>query len=225
MPADFLPRVLNTQDIPDLRPTDPQPTFAPEGDFDKDGSTDIAISGLYTLKEGKKRYFLLVAGAEGRRFKQLFLEEYETPVFLHRPGSTGEADPGDQAFSATFCIECAQGQDFYWQKSTGRFRQVLWKEKTQRLKKMVQVPAKDVPPEEADKALRLIGGLKDVIDFTTKMSKEGRTFGVRVEYADEKKPSQYRVKIYEKRQGEEKIYDDILVDLEKMVVLHRKTKR
>lgn len=227
VPADNLPRLLNSQDVPSLKPTDPQPVFAPEGDFNHDGSTDIAISGLYTLKENGKRYFLLVATVQGLgRYKKLFFEDYDTPVFLHKAGTTGEADPGDQAFSMTFCADCAQGTDFYWDKKTSRFRSEPWTEKTQRRQEMVTVAALDVPAELADKALQVAGKIPDVVAFTEGVKKAGKTFGVRVEFTDPSNAAApLRVRIYEKKGTGEKLYDAIDVDVENMKVVKRRLTR
>jgi hypothetical protein len=218
-----LPRLLNSQDIA-LKPNDPQPVFAPEGDFDHDGSTDIAISGVYTLKEGPGRYFLLVATDKGvGRYKPLFLSDYDRPVFLHQPGTTGGADPGDQAFSMTFCADCSDGRDFYWDKRAKNFRQEPWKDKTERQQKMVTVAAVDVPAEQADKALQVVGKIPDVVAFTEGIKKAGKAFGVRVEYTDpSNQTAPLRVRIYEKKGKGEKLYDAIDVDVEKMTVVKRR---
>jgi hypothetical protein len=61
VPGNELPRVLNSVDIPDLRPSDPQPLFSPTGDFNRDGVEDMAISGTFSLPAGKEPYFLCVA--------------------------------------------------------------------------------------------------------------------------------------------------------------------
>ncbi len=221
---DDLPRLLNSQDVPALSPHDPQPVFAPEGDFNLDGSSDVAISGIYALRSGGKRYFLLVTTLEERgRFKNLFYEEYDVPVFLHERGATGPADPNDQAFSMTFCANCSQGVDFYWDKKAKRFRQEPWKEKEERLQKTVIEPAKDVPPELADQALQVAGRLPDVVAYVEGLKKAGKAFGVRVEYIDETNAAApLRVKIYEKAGEKEKIYDEIDVDLKTMGVVKRR---
>jgi hypothetical protein len=224
VPSDFLPRLLNSQDIPNLRPTDPQPVFSPEGDFDHDGSTDVAISGIYTLKDGPEKYFLLVASDKGTgRYKPLFFRNYDRPVFLHKPGATGPADPNNQAFSMTFCSECSDGFDFYWDKSLKRFRQDPWKEKTERRQEMVTVAPLDVPSEVADKALQVAGKLPDVVAFTEGIKKAGKAFGVRVEYTDPlNQAAPVRVRIYEKKGAGEKLFDAIDVDVKKMSVVKRR---
>lgn len=111
LPSDPIPRVMNTEDVPDLSPTDPQPLFTPEGDFNKDGAREMAISGIYELPGKGPRYFLLVAAEKkgDLHYEQLFFREYPKPVFIHPPGTTGEADPGDQAFSISFCSHCEEG--------------------------------------------------------------------------------------------------------------------
>src|SRR5206468_3292 len=107
-------RVLNTLDIPGWNSSNPAPLFSPVADFTGDGEPDIAISGIFDLPKNKNRYFLLVAtrSKSPTPFTQLFYKEVPVPVFIHKPGTTGEADPGDQAFSISFCWECDKGEDF-----------------------------------------------------------------------------------------------------------------
>lgn len=220
MPQDNFPRILNSEDIPNFRPLDPQPFFTPEGDFNKDGIMDIAVSGTYTLRDqGKNPYFLLVATKkEGGVIEKLFFETYPKPVFLHKAGSTGKADPGTQAFSISFCMNCEDGLDFTWDRKANIFRRTPWMARIKQESRKVEVPAEDVPPDVVDKALQVAGKLKDVVAYTERLNKEGRKIGVRVN----RHANGHEVEIYEKTDTGEKNYDTILVDVEKMRVISRK---
>ena len=218
-----LPRVLNSDDIPSLRPEDPQPLFAPQGDFNKDGQDDIAISGLYDLPDGGPRYFLLVATElkDPHRYQKLYFIEVKEPVYIHAPGTTGQGDPGDQAFSISFCANCGEGQDFYWNKGTRRFDLRPWTIKIKRIKKSIGL-ARPIPPEDIDKAIQIVSELPDIQQFTSEVKKRGGALGVRVNVPETRSPkNRLQVNIYEKSPEKEILYDSILVDVKKMKALKR----
>ena len=220
-----LPRILNSDDIPDYRPTNPQPLFAPLGDFNGDGFDDVAISGIYGFPPLSKKYFLLV-GTELKdpgKFVRLFYEEFDGPVFIHKTGTTGKFDPGDQAFSATFCSDCKDGVDFYWNKKRAEFIRVAWEEKEERLQKVFIEPGRQVPPEIVEKALHVVSKIFDVTAFVDDLKKEDKKLGTRVEYRKESgKTNQFNVIIFEKSEDQELIYDVITVDVKRMTVIKRK---
>jgi hypothetical protein len=142
----------------------------------------------------------------------MFYEERDEPLFLHTPGSTGEGDPGDQAFSFTLCANCDQGWDAYWIKSSRRFDLRPWQEKTKRVQKLVEVPSISVATQTVDAALQIVGKLPDVRGYTDGMKKKKKEFGVRVEAIDDAAPTTVRVRIYGKSKGKEDLYDAIVVD-------------
>lgn len=218
-----LPRPLNTEDIPDLRPTDPQPLFTPQGDFTGDGIPDGAISGLYQFPGESKKYFLLVATQDKNtgRYGKIFYEEYSSAVFLHRPGTTGEGDPGDQAFSASLCQNCPEGHDFYWNKKRRLFELKSWKEHVVRKTVPVTTQEPEPPQEVIDLLLQIAGQEKDVRDFVAKMKKQKKTFGVRARNYDAGKNTG-EVWIYDKSGKTEKLFEAMTIDLNSKRVLSRR---
>ncbi|MCB4757072.1 MAG: hypothetical protein LHV69_08630 [Elusimicrobia bacterium] len=227
LPQEKIPRVLNSEDIPELRPNDPQPLFTPEGDFNRDGVSDIAIAGVYELPGPGPKFFLLVATErkDPVRYEKLYVQAYGRPVFLHRPGTTGEADPGDQAFSISFCRDCQEGQDFYWNKRKRQFDIRPWSPKVKRFQKAVEVPGRIVPPEVVDKAIQIVSQLKDVQKFTSDVKARGGALAVRVDYADKsEKTNRTVVTLSEKREGKEYLYDNVVVDIARGKVVKRKKK-
>jgi len=227
LPAENNPRVLNTEDIPELSPSDPQPLFTPMGDFDSDGNQDMAISGIYDLTTRTTRHFLLVATKlkNSPHYAQLFYKEYPMPVFLHRAGTTGEADPGDQAFSISFCSNCDQGYDFYWNPVKKEFDLRLWKSGMKRVQKPVLVPARQVPAIEVDLAIKIISQLNDVQTYIKDGKARQGAIGVRVDFADKSEQTRrYNVVLFEKKKSGEDVYDRLLVNTKNMRVLKRERK-
>jgi hypothetical protein len=220
-----LPRPLNSEDIPDLRPTDPQPLFTPQGDFTGDGIMDGAISGLYQFPGESQKYFLLVGTQDKNngRYRKIFYREYANPVFLHRPGSTGEGDPGDQAFSASLCQNCQIGDDFYWNKKQNQFDLKSWKEHV--VKKTVPVITQEPePPQDViDALLQVAGKEKNVNDFVAMMKKKGKAFGVRARNYDASKNTG-EVWIYDKSGKTEQLFETLTIDLNTKQVLNRRGK-
>lgn len=229
LPHEKLPRVLNSIDI-DLNPNDPQPMFSPMGDFNADGIPDMAIVGTYGPL--KKNITFLLVGTQFQnpiRYQQLFFKEYPQPVFLHKPGTTGEKDPGDQAFSITSCSQCTDGIDFYWDNKKQTFELRPWEKRFRRYQNVPHMPELDlVAPEIVDKALQLVGNLTDVKIFVAGLKKAKKHLGTRV------KPSGIRgvvpetqviVEIFEKKKDRKKVYDEVTVDVETGMVIERKTQR
>ena len=217
---DHLPRVLSTDDtgVSSVVPEDLLPV---EGDFDGDGRADLAISGVYTLPKKTGAYFLLVVGhAEAAKPDVLYAQDSATPFYLHPPGTTGEGDPGDQAFSVTTCVECSTGTDFKWDARRHAFRQTAWT--AGRITHVAPVPVapETVSDATADKALRIAGGLPDVTAYVAGLKKEKRTLGTRVEPV-RGQDSQARVLIFEKTTRGDKLYDAIVVDVSSGTVVTR----
>src|SRR5262245_54804573 len=75
------PRVLNTDDVTELRNYH-QELCTVEGDFNLDGSSDVAVSGLYDLADKAHKYFLLVASFKSKNPASLFYREFDRPVYL-----------------------------------------------------------------------------------------------------------------------------------------------
>ena len=221
------PRVLNTVDLPNWIKQDPEPVFNPEGDFNLDGSSDIVISGIYDLEHNPRRYFLLVATTlkETKRFKSIFFEEYETPVFIHLPGTTGEADIGDQSFSISSCWDCDKGHDFYWNKKKKSFESRPWTSRTKSEKKEITVPSEQLPQDTVEAALKIIGLLADIQVYVSDIKKRKGELGTRVEW-DKKDAKKRRptVFIFEKKEGKEIIYDRVVVDLDNKKIIKRTLK-
>ncbi|MCG3203354.1 MAG: hypothetical protein KCHDKBKB_00010 [Elusimicrobia bacterium] len=223
------PRILNSADI-ELKPQDPQPLFSPSGDFNGDGLMDMAIAGIYGFPK-KEAYFLLVGTQLQNpvRYKTLFFKEYSKPIFIHKPGTTGVKDPGNQAFSTTPCSDCTDGTDYHWNKERESFDLRPWESRMREYKNLPHIPELDmVSPETVDKALQIVGNLTDVKLFIAGLKKSKRDLGTRVKPAGLKSTTpatQVRVQIFEKKKGGEKLYDEILVDVESGKVLSRKSQR
>ncbi len=222
LPKDKFPRVLNSTDI-ELNPNDPEPLFTPDGDFNNDGVLDMAISGISGLPGTKPTYFLLVGTQLQNpvRYQKLFFQEYAAPVFLHKPGTTGEKDPGDQAFSITPCSHCSDGTDFYWDPNKQTFKQTAWVKRVRHFQNVQRRPDEEpVPPELVDKALKIAGELTDVKVFVAGIKKAGKQLGTRVRAVDLEK-QQVAVSIFEKKKQKEILYDEITVDAENGTVVKR----
>ena len=136
-----VPRVLNSDDII-LNPNDPEPLFEPTGDFNKDGTDDIAISGIYVLEKGPNRYFLLVAAvhADPVRYDKLFYAEFDKPVFLHQPGTTGESSiQGTPSFFHDICgSSCTDGQDLCGIRRRRHLEQKEWEQRRREYRMIIQ---------------------------------------------------------------------------------------
>ncbi len=224
--TDLHPRVLNTLDLVNWVKQDPEPIFNPQEDFDRDGSTDIAISGIYDLAQTGKRYFLLVAGLPktGQNPRRLFFEEYDHPVFIHQPGTTGEADLGEQTFSISFCWDCDKGTDFFWNEKTKRFDQRAWSMRKKIEKKTVEVAAEQVPEADVDLSLKMVGILPDIKKFVAAVQQRKGHLGTRVEWAGKPIDRKTVVYVFEKKGGKEQIFDRIEIDLERKRILKRALK-
>lgn len=221
------PRVLNSDDIK-INPTDPQPLFTPDGDFNGDGIQDMAIAGIYDLPTDKKKYFLLV-GTQWKapiRYERWYFQEYDHPVFLHKAGTTGEGDPGNQAFSATDCAGCTSGVDFVWNKKKNAFDQKPWAKRIRRYEAVAVRPASQpVPDEVVDHALQVVGALKDVQFFVAGLKKKKGQLGTRVESTwDAPVEERVKVLVFEKKEKTEKMYDVFTVDLKTDTILKRRLK-
>jgi hypothetical protein len=220
---DKFPRVLNSTDI-ELNPNDPEPLFTPDGDFNKDGIDDMAISGLLGLPGTKPTYFLLVGTQLQNpvRYEKFFYKEYDRPVFLHKPGTTGDEDPGDQAFSITPCSHCSDGFDFYWNPKKKAFDQTAWIKRVRHFQQMTHRPDEEsISPEMLDKALKVAGELTDVKVFVAGLKKAEKTLVTKAR--PNKYPSQVVLSIFEKKKAKEILYDEITVDVEAGGVVKRKT--
>lgn len=227
-----IPRLLSTADfgLSNVQPEALQPVW---GDFNGDRRPDVAISGVYTLpgKSGpSEKYFLLVVSNAGHRRKseQLLLEEAKQPYFLHKPGTTGEGDPGNQAFSLSFCINCSTGTDFHWDAEAKAFRRTAWTAK--RFPQPVKVaPPREVDPKVADEALKIAGALPDVKRFVNRLVRAGAQLVTRVEPVigkdGEPRAGRARVLIYERSRAGEELYDAIEIDTRRNRVIRRGAKR
>lgn len=224
VPPEKSPRPLSSEDV-GLSTDTPLPLRPLQADFNEDGVTDHAISGTYNLPGSGDRFFLLV-GSERlgpKKPRTLFFREFSEPVFIHPKGTTGEADPGNQCFSISFCQGCDQGLDFYWDKKSQSFVQKTWSARIIKTKKLVETKGEDVPPESVDEALRLVGALQDVQDHVKKMKKHAILFKTRVEGLPADPTGQrVRVKILEGKK--ESVWDEIDVDLKQKSILKRKRK-
>lgn len=220
------PRVLNVIDLPELKDENPEPLLMPEGDFNKDGHPDLALVGVYEFPTGANHYFLLVGSLNSSHQAQaLEFKEYSTPVYLHAPGTTGEADPGDQAFSISFCRDCAKGEDFYWNPKSSRFDRIAWTSKKRHEKKMVLIRPTNVPQPLVDESLKIVGALKDIQLYVADLKKRNGELGTRVDWdKNGEKKKQTLVTIFEKKEGKEKVYDRISVDLKTKKITKRRLK-
>jgi hypothetical protein len=222
-----LPRQLNSEDI-QFKSDTPLPFRTLESDLNHDGITDLAVSGTYNLPGEGNPYFLLVGSERtpNQKPKILLFREYSKPVFIHPRGSTGEADPNDQSFSISFCMECDQGFDFYWDKKQKAFHQKTWVAKTNRVTKIVEEKAIDVPPEKVDEALKIVGPLKEVQDLVAEINKRQNKLITRVEaLKDAPQMDRVLVKILEGITGTERVRGEITVDLTNKKVAGKLKKR
>lgn len=224
MSSDKSPRPLSSEDI-GLSSNTPLPLQPLQGDFNADGIIDHVISGIYNLPNSKNRYFLLVGAERGetKKGKTLFFREFSEPVFLHPQGSTGEADPGNQSFSISFCQECDQGLDFYWDKKNNMFQQKTWSARIVKSTKLVEIKVEDVPADKVDAALKMVGALPDVLLHIKDLQKRDIPFKTRVEpLPDVPQMERVRVRILEGKK--ESVWDEIDVDLMKQEIVKRKRK-
>ncbi len=227
LPQENHPRVLNTDDLAVMNIQTPFALLSPVGDFNKDRKEEIAISGIYDLlQEGDKKYFLLVAGPakKAREYQMLHWELSRTPIFIHLPGTTGQGDPNDQAFSTSFCIGCDQGFDFYWDNKMGNFIKKAW---SHRLRKETPGPLpEEVSTEDADKALKIAGQNKEVAKFIQEVqNREGQ---LKVQIWPEKKGKEngrFWVKVIEIQNEKESASEKILVDNKRNRIVKRDTKK
>jgi len=221
-----LPRILNTDDLEDFHPNDPQPLFSPVGDFNGDEKKDLAISGIYDLPGEGPKYFLLVATLikPPNKFKELYFNEFHAPVYLYKPGTTGEGDPGDQAFSISLCSQCSEGHDFFWDDNTQTFTIKKWTAQEKRFQVKQTVPAEEIPEDLVEQALEIVGKLEDVRLFVKELKARGGELVTRVEAPQSKRKNRYWVKIIERIEGEDILYDRILVDIKKAKILKRTLK-
>jgi hypothetical protein len=214
------PRLLNSEDLK-IRATDPQPLIYPTGDFDKDGRLDMAISGIFDTPPDQEKYFLLVVGNIRQSQAELIeYKEYPKPVILHTAGTTGEQDPGDQAFSVTFCMGCSEGYDFYWKTDQANLISVPWKA---RVKKVTPISVKKespVDPKIADEALKIAGALPEVQEFVGRLKAEKKELGTRVEPAKSDK-NIVQVVIFERQAGGEKIFQRYVINVASQKVLSK----
>jgi len=202
--------------------------MTPQGDFNADGVPDVAIAGIYDVTSSPRPYFLLVATTDKAtsRPKVLFLESYSQPPFLFEKKTTGEGDPGDQAFSLSFCTGCSQGWDFYWNPSNKKFDLASWKTRRIRRTDMIKVEGETVPQDIVDRTLKIAGGLPDVIAFVEGLKKSNRSLGTRVRSkSPETKGRIYQVTLFEKKKGKEILYDTIEIDIVRNTVIKRKLKK
>lgn len=220
LPRKTQPRVLNTDDLAPLKGTDPRSLLTLEGDFNGDGNEDWALSGTFNFPEKDHPYFLLVGTKIGGEFKVLHYRTTSTPAFLHKPGTTGEGDPGDQTFSVSFCIECEKGFDYYWDPKKSAFRIVEWKRTA--VPSSTPTPPPEVPMKAVDLSLHIVGKLEDVKVYVAALKKLNKKLGTRVSWdATDKRKRRVWVTIFEKAGGNEKIYDRLLVDLKRKRVVRR----
>jgi hypothetical protein len=224
LPSDRIPRVLNSDDIV-LNPNDPEPLFTPSGDFNKDGIDDIAISGIYVLEKGPNRYFLLVAAVhtDPVRYDKLFYGEYDKPVFLHQPGTTGEFDPGTQAFSVTSCSSCTDGQDFVWNPKKKTLDRRGWEQRRREYKVVQHRPEREPDPEKIDAALKIVGALPDVVGYVEELRRHKGTLGTSARFPAPplRTPDYVEIDIYEKKGEKEIVYDTFDVNVASATVVKR----
>ena len=214
LPNRPLARVLSSLDVPELNPNDPQPLFAPKGDFNRDKNEDIAISGIDPLSDSKTPYFLLIATIKKPgRFSKLYYREFARPVFVHKAGTTGQGDPGTQAFSLTLCSNCNEGWDVIWDTREMKFVESQWKEKTTRIQKIVTEDVPQVSSNTVDRALQIVGQLPDIQEFVAKMKKQSRAFSVRVERIEPEQEDRVRILIYEKSSPKNDLYEVMTLDI------------
>lgn len=217
---DQQPRLLNTEDVAGLRPNDPQELLTPQGDFNLDGSSDVAMMGVYDLPKTPKRYFLLVASRDkDGKIWPLYQKELSQPLFLHSPGTTGPGDPKTQAFSYTRCWECDNGVDVFWNAKKKTFLEKAWEKRTA-VSSPPPTPLPDVPQETIEAALHLVGVLPDVRTYVDAVKKKNGRLGTRVAW-ESMVNNRVWVEIYEKTEGGEIIFDRLLVGTNERKILKR----
>lgn len=214
LPREKLPRLLNTVDWK-IDVDRPLPHATIHSDFDGDGRMDLAISGTFGTPGDGARYFLLIAPEDAWRDKRrLHYEEAPQPYFLHPAGSTGPADPGDQAFSAARCAECDTGVDYYWDASRSRFRTVFWSRPL-----VAPPPDANVTLPEVELALGAVGKLDDVRELVSRIQADDtRALVTRAEPGE---AGSVWIVILTRHEGVETIYDRIRVDLRAGSILER----
>jgi hypothetical protein len=190
------PRVLNTEDVPDLKLNNAQELVTLEGDFNHDASSDMAVSGIYDLPQTGNKFFLVIATFKANQPVSLFYREFEMPVFLHAAGSTGSGDPKTQAFSYSFCWDCDNGYDVKWVSKLSRFETVRW-EKRKAPPVVTPTPIPEVPESLVDEALKIVGVLPDVQTYVSALQKKNGKLGTRVEW-DSVESQRVWVSIFEK---------------------------
>ncbi len=224
LPTARLPRVLNSDDIV-LNPNDPEPLFEPTGDFNKDGIDDIAISGIYVLEKGPNRYFLLVAAVHSDpvRYDKLFYGEFDKPVFLHQPGTTGEFDPGTQAFSMTSCSSCTDGHDFVWNPKKKILEQKGWEQRRREYRMIQRRPDRTPDPDKTDLALKIVGSLPDVVTYVDKLNKRKGVLGTSARFPEPplRDADHVEIDVYEKKGNKKVIYDTFDVSVSSKTVVKR----
>lgn len=228
LPSEKMPRVLNASDLA-TQPGEARHFVTPGADFNGDNRPDGAISGIYGFPGQGKKYFLLVGTrySDPVRFEQLHYEEADQPFFLHLPGTTGDADPGNQAFGLSFCVSCEKGFDFYWNGVKKTFEKRPWTARIVHHHQIVESPVPELPDDKVQQALQLVGALPDVLAFVADVKARNGTLATRVR-PDEKKGKilmdRAIVEIIERNGEKETRYDLISVDLKKNRVLKRERK-
>jgi hypothetical protein len=224
LPSDRIPRVLSSDDIT-LNPNDPEPLFAPTGDFNKDGTADIAVSGIYVLEKGPNRYFLLAAAAHTNpvHYDKLFYQEFDRPVFLHQPGTTGEFDPGTQAFSMTSCSSCTDGQDFVWDPKKKSLVRKEWEPRRREYKVLQHRPERTPDADKVDAALKIVGALPDVVAYVRKINGKKGALGTSARFPPPPLRSEdcVEVDVYEKKGTTKILYDTFDVNVTSKTVVRR----
>jgi len=223
IPRQHVPRLLNTLDVETLHSNNPQPLLSPEGDFNQDKKGDLALTGKYELPPGSKPYFLLVATPQKNTYQKLYFEEFDKPPLLHKGGTTGEGDPKNQAFSLSFCTQCDEGWDYYWDRNKQTFVRKSWGVKRMATPSF-QKEGPVVSTATVDTALRLVGGLKDVQDYVKELKKRGGELRTTVEFENPSYQEQYWVRIFERKGKKEIEYDRLLVNIKSLQILKRKKK-
>jgi hypothetical protein len=224
LPRNQQPRILNVIDTP-VPANVPIPLFSPEGDFNSDGTEDLAISGIYGFPEKGNTYFLLVGTRNPRnnKFVRLYFEEFKIPAYLYKKGTTGEADPGNQSFSLSFCFDCSEGWDYFWDKKQKSFTKKIWDKKIRRQNPVSVALDVDVSSSTLDKALQIVGKLSDVVTFVKQVEKRGNKLVTR---AKQSGPEDFviEVSIFERSKNKDIFYDSISVNTNEETIVKRTKK-
>jgi hypothetical protein len=94
--------------------------FSRKGDFDHDGKLELALTGVYLDRQGKKGTFLLILKSQGPRWAKLYLESW--------PGKPGfqalsRNSPGVEVWTCMYC----EGVSYLdWKPSKRRF---VWRKR------------------------------------------------------------------------------------------------